>query len=108
MAVVGMAQNVSVQTFNPVNKTVFEQKLNRPVGGGRFGVVHFLGEFGQNIIRPDWLWRGCYNFKHKPPRVGQAVPFGFAKLFQIFNGGGCGHEAILPPRAGKNNEPVQN
>ncbi len=83
MPMPGTARYISVQTLDPVDKSVFLPELNGAIGGRRFGIFDRFAQLFQYLVsakRPD---AGCYDFQHGAARLCEAVFVCFTEFFSL-------------------------
>ncbi len=75
------AEYEGVERLHLVGKTLFEQKIERPINGRRLGVGLCLLQLGQQIIGADGIAMGSQQPEHLTPSRGEADPALFTESF---------------------------
>ncbi len=72
MLMPGMANDIGIQAFNPMNKAVFLQKFYGAVSGRRLRLIKRLSQLCKDVIGADRRLAARNNLKHKTSRLGKA------------------------------------
>ena len=76
------AENEGVERFHLVGKALFEQEVERPIDGRRFGMSLGLLQLGQQIIGTDGIAVGGKQPEHLAPCRGETDPSLLAEAFR--------------------------
>lgn len=72
MLMPGMADDIGIEAFNPMNKAVFLKKFYGAVSGRRLRLIKRLAQLGKHVISAYGRLAARNNLKHKTARLSKA------------------------------------